>query len=88
MESFEMRKSTLVFAILAASFSGAVMAKDTAKKQMNDAEMDKVTAGYSVNTYPDSNSYNANVNYHAVNNGFQGQNQGGGQSYHAATWQY
>jgi hypothetical protein len=40
-----MRKSAFVLALLAASFSGAAMAKDVAKKQMSDAEMDKVTAG-------------------------------------------
>jgi hypothetical protein len=54
-----MRKSVFVLALLTASFSGATMASDTGKskltgaakptsvagKQMNDADMDKVTAG-------------------------------------------
>ena len=50
----------------------------TAPAQMSDAEMDKVTAGYYVDTYGTGTVYDSNVNYHARNNGFQGNN------YHAA----
>jgi hypothetical protein len=69
-----MRKSVFVLALLAAGIAGSAMAKDISKKAMNDAEMDKVTAGYDVHTYNQGWNYNANVNYHARNNGFQGNN--------------
>jgi hypothetical protein len=40
-----MLKSVFALALLAATVSGAAMARESKTKQMNDAEMDKVTAG-------------------------------------------
>jgi hypothetical protein len=41
----EMRKTVIAVAALAAALSTAALAKEIKGKQMNDAEMDKVTAG-------------------------------------------
>jgi len=72
-----MEKSIFVFAVIAAACSSSFAAevkKDKAPvmKAMSDAQMDKVTAGtYVVNNGVGVN-YHSNVNFHAVENGFNG----------------
>ena len=85
-------KALILAAAVAVACTGFASAKEAKKdttkapvvasKTMTDTDMDKITAGYSVDTYGDSRSYNANLNGHAVDNGFRGQNG------HRATWQY
>jgi len=69
-------------AIASTSFAGAAeVKKDTTKtkapvvavKTMSETDMDKVTAGYYVDNRNGTN-YNSNVNWHAYENGFRGQN--------------
>jgi hypothetical protein len=77
--TLSMMKSLVVFGVIAAACSSSFAAE--AKKHnapvvkattMSDAQMDKVTAGaYVVNNGVGVN-YHSNVNFHAVDNGFNG----------------
>ena len=79
-----MRKSVFVIAVIAAACSSVAFAGEVKKdnkatasivkaQTMTDADMDKVTAGASVDNHGVGVNDNSNVNGHAFANGFRGQ---------------
>lgn len=79
-----MKKSVFVVAVIAAACSSVALAGEVKKDKaqvptvkattMSDADMDKVTgAGFVINQGHPYGNFNSNVNFHAVENGFNGQ---------------